>query len=73
MMVDGGSVKIVLKGEKDMKIKTLVKFSGVPKDTTGEAERDGDQWKITWDLDRTKPLVDWFDESEFKQYLEVFK
>jgi len=56
-----------------MKIKTIVEFSGVPKDTTGEAERDGDQWKITWDLDRTKPLVDWFNESEFKQYLEVFK
>ena len=52
-----------------MKIRTLVEFSGVPKDTTGIAEPDGDSWKITWDLPRTKPLVDWFDEFEFKKYL----
>lgn len=63
-----------------MKIKTLVEYSGVPKGTTGIAEIEKDRpfskkkmWKITWDLPRTKPLVDWFDESEFKENLEVFK
>ncbi len=60
-----------------MKIKTLVKFSGVPKDTTGTAEHDENLWKITWDLPpklfgmKRKPLQDWFDQKEFDKYLEV--
>lgn len=58
-----------------MKIRALIEFSGVPKGTTGEAERDGDLWKIIWDLPlrlfgaKWKPLTDWFDEYEFKKYL----
>ena len=65
-----------------MKIKTLVEFSGVPKGTTGIAEIEKDRpfsktkmWKITWDLSpklfgmKKKSLSDWFDESEFKEYL----
>ena len=56
-----------------MKIKTLVPFSGVPEGTTGIAERDPEyhnNWKITWDLERSRPLSDWFDQSEFDEYLE---
>ena len=58
----------------------MTAFSGVPKGTTGDAVRDdmGNkiEYKVTWNLThdsmglpRTRPLVDWFDESEFKQYL----
>ena len=63
-----------------MKIKTLVEFSGVPKGTTGIAERDPDyenNWKVEWDLPlqlygtKRKPLTDWFDEREFKKFLKV--
>lgn len=62
-----------------MKIKTLVEFSGVPKGTTGIAERDDNLWKITWDniqVIRGMPLKkrelqDWFDQQEFDKYLEV--
>ena len=57
-----------------MIIKTNREFSGVPKGTTGEMERDGKLWKVTWDLpDRraTKPLVDWFDDKEQEQFLEA--
>jgi len=67
-----------------MKIKSLVDFSGVPKGTTGTAERDPtyeNNWKITWDDIEThglvegrftkKPLADWFDDEEFKKYLVV--
>lgn len=56
-----------------MKVMTKIAFSGVPKGTTGTAERDKRLWKITWDLERrsTKPLVDWFSDSEFNQYLEI--
>lgn len=56
-----------------MKIKTLVPFAGVPKETTGIAERDPkfhNNWKVTWDLERSRPLIDWFDQSEFDEYLE---
>lgn len=63
-----------------MKVKTLVEFSGVPKNTTGECVLDIEAdwsdvkvWKVTWDLERTKPLVDWFDEMEFKKYLQEIK
>ncbi len=56
-----------------MKVKTVVEFSGVPKGTTGNAERDDIEWKVTWDLKRTKPLIDWFDEAEFKKYLKVLE
>lgn len=59
-----------------MKIKTIREFSGVPAGTTGTAERDGKLWKVTWNLTheasglpRTKPLVDWFDNEEFENYL----
>ena len=56
-----------------MKIRTLTKFSGVPFGTTGTAIKDGKQFKITWDLIRSKPLVDWFTDDEFIQYLVVVK
>jgi len=54
-----------------MKIKTKMKFSGIPAGTTGEAERDRDLWKITWDLGIIKPLVDWFSQEDFELYLEA--
>ncbi len=65
-----------------MKIKSLVEFSGVPKGTTGTAERDPEyenNWKITWDgitrmggiPFRKKALEDWFDDEEFEKYLIV--
>lgn len=64
-----------------MIIQTKVAFSGVAQGTHGTAERDGDLWKITWiQGERTeylgrgqfakKPLVDWFSDSEFTQFLE---
>ena len=60
-----------------MKIRTKVAFSGVPQGTTGIAERDYEydevMYKVVWDLQRTKPLTDWFDEEEFKKYLEVIQ
>lgn len=61
-----------------MKVETLVGFSGVPKGTKGNAEKDYSNppyinWKITWDLERTKPLVDWFNDEEFKKYLKVIE
>ena len=58
-----------------MKVISLVEFSGVPKGTTGICENDSseDSKKVTWDLDRSKPLVDWFNEWEFKKYLEVLE
>ena len=63
---------------RKMKIKSLIEFSGVPKGSTGIAEKDDDLWKITWDDIRVfygipfikRQLVDWFDEYEFKKYLE---
>ena len=67
-----------------MKIKSLVEFSGVPKGTTGTAERDPEyenNWKIEWDGIETnglvegrftkKPLADWFDQYEFDKYLVI--
>lgn len=63
-----------------MKVKTLVEFSGVPKGTIGVyVELIADfiikkkVWDVTWDLPRSKPLVDQFDELEFKKYLEVIE
>lgn len=55
------------------KIRTLKAFSGIPKYTTGTAERDKDLMKITWDLPRNKPLVDWFSIEEYRQYIEVIQ
>ena len=59
-----------------MRIKTLVEFSGVPKDTTGLCEEEHEEWhkgkkmwKVTWDLVRSKPLIDWFDQREFDKFL----
>jgi len=58
-----------------MKIKTKVAFAGVPAGTTGIAElvKSGKnpEYKVTWDLPRPRPLVDWFDHGEFCRYLEV--
>ena len=34
-----------------MRIKTLVKFSGVPEGTTGTAKRDGKDWKERFNKD----------------------
>lgn len=64
-----------------MKVKSLVEFSGIPKGTTGKAEKDDKLWKITWDGIKKfrgtpftkKPIEDWFDEMEFKKYLEILK
>jgi len=57
-----------------MKVKSKVEFSGVPQGTTGIAEKDeNDLYKVTWDLVRTKPLVDWFNEFEMGKYLEEEK
>jgi hypothetical protein len=90
------------------RIKTLVEFSGVPKDTTGQVisafeagavkppfgeAREVFDVMIQWDLPRPetlaelvipgdtpnnpyiyirpgKPLVDWFTNSEYEQYLQ---
>ena len=46
-------------------------FSGVPKGTTGTAQRDGELWKITWNQNKSRLIEDWFNESEFEQYLEM--
>ncbi len=61
-----------------MKVKTLVEWSGVPKGTTAtciiEPKPNWTKkkiWKVTWDLDRKKPLVDWFDKEEFEKWLVV--
>ena len=61
-----------------MKVKTLTEFSGVPKGTTATCVREQTpswskkkSWRVTWDLDRKKPLVDWFNEEQFKKYLVV--
>ena len=61
-----------------MKIMTKYEFSGVPKGTTGlviDEERDKygkiKEYAIQWDLERPKPLVDWFTVDEFRDYLEV--
>lgn len=56
-----------------MKVKTLKEFSGVPFGTTGTAIKDGKHFKITWDLERTRPLIDWFTDDEFIKYLVVVK
>ena len=61
-----------------MKIMTKYEFSGVPKGSTGtvineERDKNGKikDYAIQWDLERPKPLVDWFTVSEFRDYLEV--
>jgi len=62
-----------------MRIKTNHEFASVAKGTMGIAVRDGDLWKITWDNHKVfrglpfkkRPLEDWFDDKEFKQYLEI--
>jgi len=63
-----------------MKVKTLVKFSGVPKGTTAtcvQVEKPSwvkkKSYKVTWDLPRSKPLIDWFDKEDFEKYLVVIK
>lgn len=69
------------KGDEQLKIKSLVEFSGVPKGTTGIAEREDDLWKISWDDIKVlrgipfkrRPIQDWFDDDEFKKYLVVTK
>lgn len=55
------------------KVRTLKAFSGVPVNTTGNAVRDGKHWKVTWDLPRSRPLVDWFDNEEYDQYLTIIE
>jgi hypothetical protein len=62
-------------------IRTKVEFSGVPKGTTGKVIEDltpgrnhkEKEYAIQWGLVRTKPLVDWFTESEFRDFLEVLE
>ena len=62
------------------KIRTDYEFSGVPKGTTGtviDVARDDmgniKEYAIQWDLERTKPLVDWFTADEFVDYLQVIE
>lgn len=61
-----------------MQVRTRVQFSGVPKGTEGVAEMDDKLWKVTWKLPfdsigrpRTQPLMDWFNQEEFDQFLDV--
>ena len=61
-----------------MRMKTNREFSGVPKGTEGDVEKDGKLWKVIWDMKthsggrpRFKPLVDWFSEDEKKEFLEL--
>jgi len=63
-----------------MKVKTLVEWSGVPKGTTATCVKvEKPSWikkksyKVTWDLPRSKPLVDWFDKEDFEKFLVVIK
>lgn len=63
-----------------MKVKTLVEWAGVPKGTTATCVKvEKPSWvkkksyKVTWDLDRKKPLVDWFDQEDFENWLVVIK
>lgn len=64
-----------------LKIRSLREFAGVPKGTTGIAEIDPTSnglYKITWDKLETmrgipfknRPLEDWFNQSDFNDYLE---
>jgi len=56
------------------RVRSRIAFSGVPKGTTGivlEPDRKLVTLPIQWDLPgRSKPLVDWFSKSEYKDYLE---
>ena len=62
-----------------MRVKSLVEFASVPKGSVGTVVKDGKLWKITWDNVKKfrgspfkkRKLEDWFDEYEFKTYLEV--
>jgi hypothetical protein len=60
-----------------MEIKTKTEFAGVPKGTTGTAIMDGNLWRVSWALPlryyggKLKPLMDWFNQGEFDQYLEI--
>ena len=58
------------------RIHTLVEFSGVPRDTAGQVIRadpsdGGYTLAIQWELAerRAKPLVDWFTQDEYEQFL----
>ena len=61
------------------RITTCVEFSGVPAGTTGKVvdisspknKHMGVEYAIQWDLNRPRPLVDWFSETEFKDFLEI--
>ena len=61
------------------RIRTIVEFSGVPVGTTGKVikisspkNRHMDvEYAIQWDLVRPRPLVDWFSETEFRDFLEI--
>lgn len=61
-------------------IESLIKFSGVPRGTTGRvvaADPVDEGWDVVieWDLPRRpfgthhRPLQDWFVKSEYEQYL----
>ena len=62
------------------RIRTKIAFSGVPKGTEGTAAFEKDTvknvvWRITWELQgvrasQKRPLVDWFDQSEYDEFLE---
>lgn len=63
------------------KVRSLHEFAGVPKGTTGNMEQDGKLFKITWDGIRSfrgtpyvsRPVEDWFNDSEVKKYLVIIK
>jgi len=64
-----------------LKVKSLVEFSGVPKGTVGTIEKDEELWKVSWDSIlvfrgipfKKRPLQDWFNDEEKKQYLVAIK
>lgn len=55
---------------REIRIKSLIDFSGIPKGTTGIAFPDGEEYEVTWDLPDRK-IKDWFDKYEFNKYLVV--
>ncbi len=58
------------------RVRTNVDFSGVPKGTFGWVIRADDDGRggysvgIQWEMERSKPLVDWFTKDEYSRFLE---
>ncbi|MHB8360351.1 MAG: hypothetical protein ACYDAO_10560 [Thermoplasmataceae archaeon] len=64
-----------------IKVRAKVGFLGAPRGTTGKViqvttprnKHLEKEYAIQWDLFRSRPLVDWFTESEFRDFLEVLE